>query len=69
MKISNIFVSRLNECPCLSKVETRAANDPSVFTITEKVRTRAFTWLKVPFTFKTQLRHYAKAKRVLTHCK
>ena len=37
-----------------------AANDPSVFTITEKAPTRAFSWLKVPtsaFTFKT-LKHY-----------
>ena len=35
----------------------------SVFTITEKAPTRAFSWLKVPtstFTFKTLLRHYAK---------
>ena len=44
-------------------VVTSAADDASVsqlvFTITEK----AFSWLKVPtsaFTFKTQLRHYAK---------
>ena len=32
-------------------------------TITEKVATRAFSWLKAPtsaFTFKTLLRHYAK---------
>ena len=39
----------------------------SVFTITEKTPTRAFSWLKAPtsaFTFKTLLRHYAK--RVLT---
>ena len=46
---------------------TRAANDPSVFTITEKAPTRAFSWFKAPtsaFTFKTLLRHYAK--RVLT---
>ena len=37
------------------------------FTITEKAPTRAFSWLKAPtsaFTFKTQLRHYAK--RALT---
>ena len=36
---------------------------PSVFTITEKAPTRAFSWLKGPtsaFTFKTLLRHYAK---------
>ena len=46
-------------------------NDPSVsqsvFTITERAPTRAFSWLKAPtsaFTFKTLLRHYAK--RALT---
>ena len=45
---------------------TSAADDPSVsqsvFTITEKAPTRAFSWLKAPtsaFTFKTLLRHYA----------
>ena len=27
---------------------TRAANDPSVLTITEKASTRAFSWLKAP---------------------
>ena len=35
----------------------------SVFTITEKAPTRAFSWLKAPtsaFTFKSLLRHYAK---------
>ena len=45
----------------------RAANDSTVFTITEKAHTRAFSWLKAPtsaFTFKTLLRHYAK--RALT---
>ena len=49
------------QCLCLS-----AADDPSVshsvFTITEKAPTRAFSWLKVPtsaFTFKTLLKHYA----------
>ena len=44
-------------------IVTRAANDPSVFTITEKAPTRAFSGLKVPtrtFTFKTILRDYAK---------
>ena len=47
-------------------------NDPSVsqsvFTITVKAPTRAFSWLKAPittaFTFKNLLRHYAK--RALT---
>ena len=32
---------------------TRAANDPSVFIITEKAPIRSFSWLKVP-----NLRHY-----------
>ena len=47
-----------------------AANDPSVFTITETGPTRAFSWLKAPtsaFTFKTILRHYAE--QALTHGK
>ena len=42
---------------------SRAANDPSVFTITEKAPNRAFSCLKAPtsaFTFKTILRHFAK---------
>ena len=45
----------------------RAANDPSVLSITAKAPTRAFSWLKAPtstFTFKTLLRH--SAKRALT---
>ena len=49
-----------------SSPRTSAAYDPSVsqsvFTITEKAPTRAFSWLKAPtsaFTFKTLLRHYA----------
>ena len=29
-------------------VITRAANDPSLFTITEKAPTRAFSWMKAP---------------------
>ena len=44
-------------------LNTRAVNDPSVFTITGKAPTRAFSWLKAPtsaFTFKTLLRHYPK---------
>ena len=39
------------------------SHSQSVFTITEKAPTRAFSWLKAPtsaFTFKTLLRHYAK---------
>ena len=55
-------------------MESRASNDgyPKVsedFTITEKVPTRAFSWLKAPtraFAFKTLLRLYAK--QVLTRC-
>ena len=37
-------------------MQVRAANDPSVVTITEKAPTRAFSWLDAPtntFTFKT----------------
>ena len=40
-----------------------AANDLSVFTITEKAPSRAFSWFKAPtraFTFKTLIRHYTK---------
>ena len=44
----------------ISNLTTRAANDPSVFTITEKAPTSAFT-------FKTFFIHYAKW--VLTHGK
>ena len=39
----------------------RAASDPSV--LNENAPSRDFSWLKVPpsaFTFKTQIRHYAK---------
>ena len=42
---------------------SRAANDPSVFVITEKVPTMDFSWLKAlnsALSFKTLLRHYAK---------
>ena len=53
------------------RVHTGAVDDPSVsksvFTITEKAPTRAFSWLKAAtttFTFKTLLRHYAE--RALT---
>ena len=48
-------------------VENSAVKRSIGFTITEKAPTRAFSWLKAPtsaFTFKTQLRHYAK--RALT---
>ena len=38
----------------------RAANDPSVFTISQ-LRSRAFSWLKAnTITVKTLIRHYAK---------
>ena len=40
-----------------------AADDPSVFTSTEKAPTRTFSWLKAATTastFKTLLRHFAK---------
>ena len=49
--------------PVSEKHISRAANDPSVFTISEKAPTRACSWLKAPtsaLTFKTLLRHYAK---------
>ena len=41
-----------------SRLQVRAANDPSVFTITEKVPTGVFSLMKMPtsgFTFKTLL--------------
>ena len=50
------------------RAENSAAYDTlvsqSVYTITEKAPTRAFSWLISAFTFKTLLRHYAK--RALT---
>ena len=54
--------------PCMVRI--RAVNDLSVFIITERAPTRAFSWLKVStsaFTLKSLLRHYAKW--VLTHSK
>ena len=54
-----------------SALDTRASNDPSVFTITEKAPTRAFSWLKAPtctFTFKTLLRHCDKTLWFKTQC-
>ena len=59
----NCLKSAGNLIGILCALLIRAANDPSVFTITEKAAPRAFSWLKVPtsaFTFKTLLRHYAK---------
>ena len=47
-------VSPMCNVSCSARI--RAANDPWVFTITEKAPTRAVSWLKVPtssFTFKT----------------
>ena len=44
--------------PLGRKLISRAANDPSVFTITEKAPTRAFSWLKALVL--SHLRHYAK---------
>ena len=65
------FVSRVGGTLFLQYNFLVLLNDPSVsqsvFTITEKAPTRAFSWLKAPtsaFTFKTLLRHYAK--RALT---
>ena len=58
-----ISPSRLGQISIMS----RAANDSSVFTITEKAPTWAFSWLKAPTsasTLKTLLRHYDK--RALT---
>ena len=47
--------------PKVSRVQNRAANDPSVFTTTENSPARALSWLKAPTsTFKTLVRHYAK---------
>ena len=45
----------------ISKIITSAANDPTVFTITEKAPSMAFSQLKVPraVTFKKLLRLYA----------
>ena len=46
-------------------IVSRAANNPSVFTITEKAPTWAFSWLKgttIAFTLKTLLRHYTKQR-------
>ena len=51
--------SKLYQCGRSAAVKTRAANDPSVFTIMENATNRAFPWLKVPtsaFTFKTLLK-------------
>ena len=48
------------EQPPLSELQTI---NRQTCTITEKVPTRAFSWLKaatIAFTFKTLLRHYAK---------
>ena len=44
----------------MTRIVTRAAIDPSVFTITEKAPIRAFSWLKVHILVLLHLRHYAK---------
>ena len=44
------------------ELRTRAANDPLVFTVTEKAPTRAFSLLKAPTSasiFKIRMGHYA----------
>ena len=49
----------------VEELQTKVRED---FTITEKVPTRTFSWLKVTtskFTFKALLRHYAK--QALSH--
>ena len=53
--------AQLQQGHCYAMI--RAANDPSVLTITEKAPTRASSWLKAAsttFIFKTLLRHYVK---------
>ena len=42
-KVKHVLVIRSR-----AKLFCRAANDPSVFTITEKALSRAFSWLKAP---------------------
>ena len=59
-EISLVATWRIVFQQILNWISVRAANDPSVLTITEKAPTKAFSWLKVPtsaFTFKTLLRH------------
>ena len=59
-------MGNIRDRPCTlvqcGDVEIRAANDPSVFTITEKAPTRPLPGPSPTsaFTFKTLLRHYAK---------
>ena len=50
------------------ELQTNLHKDLS-FTITEKAPTGAFSWLKAPTLELSHLRHYAKAKRVLTNGK
>ena len=47
-------------CSCIHKIGIRAANDPWVFTITEKAPTWAFSLLKAPTIALSHLRYYAK---------
>ena len=44
-------------------MQVRAANDPSVVTITEKAPTRAFSWLEAPTLALSHLRHYTILNR------
>ena len=41
-----------------NSINSRASNDPSVFTITEKTPTGPISWFTSTFTLKTLLRHY-----------
>ena len=54
----------LVEDAVLGSAVKRSIGSTTGCTITEKAPTRAFSWLKAAFTFKTLLRHYAK--RALT---
>ena len=54
----------------VGEMETSAANDPPVFTFTEKAPVRAFSWVRratsaFTFTLKTLWRHYAKQEKAL----
>ena len=53
---TNVFIKIVN-CGITLELQTKVHED---FASTEKAPTRAFSWLKAAFTFKTLLRHYAK---------
>ena len=58
--VSKAVISAVPNVADVWTLESRVANNPSVF---KKASTRAFTWLKEPtstFTLKTLLRYYAK---------